>query len=376
MGQEGGEEGLLLVQLSLLAHYRLHLLGLGQAAGEQRGAVGEHLDLAAPQRTLRPVGHLPGGFEVAAAERRPELGAAAHRFDELGLAGLQLRDPRRGRGRLLRLALEEGDVEQVMVGGAEVRLDPHRLLELLLGLGIAAHQGQQLAHRVVRVGLVGSDVEVGAEQLLGGGELPLRHRQVPEVVLGPHPVGIGLDQAPVALLRRRPVAPVPELIALDGQHEGVLGPLREVGLEQALRLGVLLGLARPTVLDQQPLALGQPAGVDRGQRRIEALDVLLLAARREGQGLDRRHGEARIELGGAPVVRRGLLVVVLHLGVEPAAELGQRLGRRGRPLGAALAEHQEAGRGERGGDQQSGPESAHQLASRAGRPTASSVTSS
>ncbi len=334
--------------------------GHGVASGEQRQALLEEIGL--PHHALLAAARLaglgesvaPGRLEVAAQEGgEPERLAA--RALELLLGAVLLgagEDRLEGVGVVAR----HREPDQMTVGGAEIGAHRERLLELGLGLVVAADQGQQLAQRIVGVGLVGRGVGVAAEGLLGGGELALRHVEVAEVVLGLEPVRIDVEQALIEARGRVPVLLVPGPLAGERETPGVARVALEIGVQKLLGARGVAASERDRVSDQEPLARREPVEAGGLQPVDELLARLLVVGVGEEQDAGGR--EVRIQLQRALEVVLGVGVVVAHARFQPGLEGGQSLGRARRPgAPAAHREHDDGRRGEhgeRGADQDPG----------------------
>jgi hypothetical protein len=238
-----------------------------------------------------------------------------------------------GRWNLLRLALENGDSREMLVRGTEVGPDGERPFELDSRLVVPADEREELPQRIVRVGLVGRHVGVGAELFLRLGELRLRHRQVSQVVARQDPVRIDLEEARVELGCGAPVLAIPGLAGGDVERPGIFGVAREIP-----RADLRLPFARDArQLDQEALAFVEERKIDRLELLAQAL--ALLAVGRDRRELNLRRRELRVELERLAEVRCRLEQVEAHPRVEPGLESLQRAGRARRPIERLLPEN-------------------------------------
>ncbi len=288
----------------------------------------------------------PGRVEVAGNESREEAGLAVERRLHLGRAVLS--QTLGQRQNLLRPAFEDGDPRQMLVGGAEVGADRERALELGARLLVPADEREELPQRVVRIGLVGRHVGVGAELLLRLGELRPGHRQIAQIVARQDPVRVDPEEAGVELGRGDPVLAIPGLASSDVQRPWIVGMAREVaGTDLRLLFARYAGH-----FDQEAFALGEPRNVEGLELAAQALALLAVDGDRGELDLGRR--ELRVEVERLAEARSGIEEIEAHPRVEPGLELVHRLGRVGRPgrrLPPKQIRQRERCRGHRGRNQ-------------------------
>jgi hypothetical protein len=236
--------------------------------------------VAVGSRQLRHLGDilesLRGGALVDEGLRRPE-----QRQPTLAVAARHRRQSRIGGPRLGPVALEHLVVADPDVGVHEVAIKGEGLLVILHGVVEPAHLHQQLRVRIVGVGVLGDQLDVPPEGLLGIGEPSQEAVGVTELV-----VGLGerrIDDGGLFILRdgRRVVLLSEVEVAQEHVDALVLGTKL-----QQLRIALLLprdiaSRARIEPEDHEALRLRDPVG--QGDGLLQGLEELLGGAGVDGQ---------------------------------------------------------------------------------------------
>ena len=229
----------------------------------------------------------------------------------------------------------------------EVRIDRQRLAVLGDRLVEPAHLEEQLGVRVVRVGILRDERDVGLKRLLGVAVVAVLPVGVAEEVVRGGVARVELGGFLVVLDRLREVL-LAEVVAAEVEVRPLVVRVRgDEGHEVLLLLDGVVVEARLRREDEELLAVG--GLVRQGDGLVQVLEDLL-AARRGVREAQLGEGERRVEGGRLLEVGDGVRDQQLLEHVAALQELGLRVGggRRHRDL-SAVGLNRGLGLGRRGG---------------------------